>query len=119
MGPDKKSTATSNDARRSPRITINQEFESIKSFLDAFVSDVSRDGVFVRSEAPLSVGTIVNLRFSVVADRIENLEGVGRVVRTVDAPNSPMGMAIVFTELNDRSRAIIDRFLDSHPSGSE
>ncbi|MBR58844.1 MAG: hypothetical protein CMH54_12595 [Myxococcales bacterium] len=118
MAPDEKNDATQEDARRSPRTLINQEFESIESFVQTFVSDISRDGVFVRSDTPLSVGTIVNLRFSVIVDGIENIEGVGEVIRTVVAPESPTGMAIQFKELDDRNRAIIDRYLARRPRGS-
>jgi hypothetical protein len=81
------------------RVTINKEFESYDAFISEYVTNISRKGAFVRSKTPLPVGTKVNLRFTVIMDDIETIEGVGEVVRVHD---DPAGMGVVFTELSER-----------------
>jgi len=94
--------------RRDERVTINKEFESFDAFIHEYVTNISRSGVFVKSKQPLPVGTRVNLRFTVIMDDIETIEGIGEVVR-VDA--DPPGMGVVFTELSQYSKHLIDRLL--------
>jgi hypothetical protein len=88
-------------ARREGRVTINKEFESYDAFISEYVTNISRKGVFVRSKNPLPIGTKVNLRFTVIMDDIETIEGVGEVVRVHD---DPPGMGVVFTELSTTRR---------------
>ena len=104
-GPSAEEIAAS---RREERVTINKEFESYDAFITEYVTNISRTGVFVRSKTPLAVGTKVNLRFTVIMDDIETVEGVGEVVRVHD---DPAGMGVVFTELSAYSQSIIDKLL--------
>lgn len=106
--PDSKSPRGTAGARKEERVTINKEFESYDAFISEYVTNISRTGVFVRSKTPLPVGTRVNLRFTVIMDDIETIEGVGEVVRVHD---DPPGMGLVFTELPVESQKIIDRLL--------
>ncbi|MCC6555884.1 MAG: PilZ domain-containing protein [Polyangiaceae bacterium] len=96
--------------RKDERVTINKEFESYDAFINEYVTNISRTGVFVRSKTPLAVGTKVNLRFTVIMDDIETVEGVGEVVRVHD---DPPGMGVVFTELSSYSKGLIDKLLTS------
>lgn len=101
------------DQRKGDRVTINKEFESFDAFVQEYVTNISRHGAFVKSNDPLPVGTRVNLRFTVVTDEIETIEGVGKVARVQD---DPPGMGVVFTELSQYSRHLLDRLLTA-PSG--
>jgi uncharacterized protein (TIGR02266 family) len=94
--------------RRDERITINKEFESYDAFINEYVTNISQSGVFIRSKNPLPVGTAVNLKFTVITDAIEIVEGVGEVVRV---ENEPQGMGVVFTELTSCSKNLIDKLL--------
>jgi uncharacterized protein (TIGR02266 family) len=94
--------------RREERVTINKEFESYDAFINEYVTNISRSGVFVRSKSPLAVGTKVNLRFTVIMNDIETVEGIGEVVRVHD---DPPGMGVVFTELSSYSQGLIDKLL--------
>jgi uncharacterized protein (TIGR02266 family) len=96
------------DVRREERVTINKEFESYDAFIHEYVTNISRTGVFVRSKTPLPVGTKVNLRFTVIMEDIETVEGIGEVVRVHD---DPPGMGVVFTELGAYSKGLIDKLL--------
>jgi hypothetical protein len=94
--------------RREARLTINKEFESFDAFIQEYVTNISRTGAFIKSKTPLPVGTQVNLRFTVIMDDMETIEGVGEVVRVED---NPPGMGVVFREISAYSKAIIDRLL--------
>lgn len=99
----------SDDHRRADdRVTINQEFESFDAFIEEYVTNLSRTGAFLKTRTPLAVGTKVNLRFTVLHDEMEFIEGVGEVVRVQD---DPPGVGVVFSELNPASRAVLDRLL--------
>jgi hypothetical protein len=92
--------------RRDDRVTINKEFESFDAFIQEYVTNISRTGVFIRSKTVLPVSTKVNLRFTVIMDDIETIEGVGEVVRVEDG-----GMGVVFRELTAYSKSLIEKLL--------
>ena len=96
------------DKRSGDRITINKEFESFDAFIHEYVTNISRTGAFVKSKQPLPIGTRVNLRFTVIMDDIETIEGVGEVVRI---QKDPPGMGVVFTELSQYSKHLLQRLL--------
>lgn len=99
------------DKRADERLTINKEFESFDAFIQEYVTNISRTGVFIRAQHPLPVGTRVNLRFTVIMEDIETIEGVGEVVRT-----EKDGMGVVFRELSGYSQDLIDKLL-THRAG--
>ncbi len=94
--------------RRDDRLTINKEFESFDAFIQEYVTNISRSGVFVKSSQPLPIGTRVNLKFTVIMDDIETIEGVGEVVRI---QQDPPGMGVVFRELSGYSQSLLERLL--------
>ena len=98
----------SDDKRGDERVTINKEFESFDAFIQEYVTNISRTGVFIKTQAPLAIGTRVNLRFTVIMDDIETVEGVGEVVRV---EKDPPGMGVVFRELNAYSKGLIEKLL--------
>ena len=98
-----------NDSKRTDeRITINKEFESFDAFIQEYVTNISRTGVFIKSQQPLPIGTRVNLRFTVIMSDIETIEGVGEVVRV---EKDPPGMGVVFRELSTYSKDLIEKLL--------
>ena len=104
-----------NSGRRAERFTINREFDSLEEFVGEYVTNISRTGVFVRSSEPLEKGTRVNLRFTVVLDDLETIEGQGEVVRVSE---DPPGMGVVFTSLTSYSAGLLEKLLtrrDSSP----
>jgi hypothetical protein len=103
------------DKRVAPRLTINKEFESFDAFIQEYVTNISKTGVFIKSQTPLAVGTKVNLRFTVIMDDIETIEGAGEVVR-VD--KDPPGMGVVFRELTTYSKGLLEKLLTQRPAGS-
>ena len=99
----------SDESRRGDdRVTINQEFESFDAFIEEYVTNLSRTGAFLKTRSPVAIGTKVNLRFTVLHDEMEFIEGVGEVVRVQD---DPPGVGVVFSELSPASQAVLDRLL--------
>ena len=96
------------DKRENDRLTINKEFESFDAFIQEYVTNISRSGVFIKTAQPLPIGTTVNLRFTVIMDAIETIEGEGEVVR-VDS--DPAGMGVVFRKLSSYSKGLIEKLL--------
>ena len=96
------------NGRLNERVTINKEFDSFDQFIQEYVTNISRSGVFIKTREPLPVGTEVNLRFTVIMDDIETIEGLGTVVR-VDA--DPPGMGVVFKRLSNYSQKLIEKLL--------
>lgn len=96
------------ESRKSERVTINKEFDSFDQFIKEYVTNISRSGAFIKTSEPLPIGSEVDLRFTVIMDDIETIEGVGRVVR-VDT--DPPGMGVVFKELSSYSRTLIEKLL--------
>jgi uncharacterized protein (TIGR02266 family) len=93
---------------RDDRVTINHEFSSVDQFIAEYVTNISRSGVFIRTKNPLTVGTKVNLRFTVIMDELETIEGIGEVVRTQDGPP---GMGVVFVSLTSHSQDLIAKLI--------
>src|SRR5450755_3350333 len=100
--------AKRDDKRGELRVTINKEFESFDAFIQEYVTNISRTGVFIKSATPLAIGTRVNLRFTVIMEDIETIEGIGEVVRV---EKDPAGMGVVFRELSTYSKGLIDKLL--------
>jgi hypothetical protein len=100
--------AESDHRPRDARVTINKEFESFDDFIREYVTNISKTGAFVKRTDPLPIGTEVNLRFTVIMDDIETIEGVGTVVRV---QHDPPGMGVVFTKISQYSQHLLERLL--------
>lgn len=108
----KKKQRPAEEKRHSPRVGVNREFASIEEFITEYVSDISENGVFIRSDDPLPVGTRVDLRFTVIVSDFETIEGIGEVVRVVPPGGpAPAGMGVVFTELTSYSQKLVELLL--------
>ena len=101
-------------ARKSERVTINKEFDSFDQFIKEYVTNISRSGAFIKTADPLPIGSEVDLRFTVIMDDIETIEGVGTVVRV---EKDPSGMGVVFKELSSYSRGLIEKLLTARTAG--
>jgi len=97
---------------REKRVTINHEFANVDQFITEYVTNISRSGVFIRSKDPLPVGTKVNLRFTVIMEEIETIEGIGEVVRV---SKRPAGMGVAFIKLTSYSQRLIEKLFTRKP----
>lgn len=102
--------------RKEARITVNREFASVEEFITEYVANISLTGAFIRSDDPPPVGTIVALRFTIILEELETIEGVGEVVRVVEpGTEAQPGMGVVFTELNDYSQKLLNSIMVRRP----
>jgi uncharacterized protein (TIGR02266 family) len=101
--------------RQQARLTINKEFDSFDQFVREYVTNISRSGVFIKTATPLPVGSQVDLKFTVVMDGIETIEGEGEVVRV---EQNPSGMGVVFRKLGRYSQRLVERLLTQHAEGA-
>ncbi len=97
--------------RQHVRVDVNHEFKHIEDYIAEYVSNVSQGGVFIRSKNPLPLGTRVMLKFSIIVDDIEIVEGEGEVVRVERGPEE-MGMGVAFTRLTAESKKLIDTIIE-------
>jgi len=102
------------DERGGNRVTVNGEFASVAEFLTEFVTDVSSEGVFIRTDTPLPEGKELNLKFTIIGNDIEIIEGEGTVVRSIPAGNGAQaGMGVEFKRLTRESRQAIERVVEA------
>jgi uncharacterized protein (TIGR02266 family) len=75
-------------------------FNSLDSFQDALITNLSRGGVFIQTQTPLPVGTPIQLRLQ-IADTGSELEVAGVVVSNNVGPalgTAAKGMGVRFSE---------------------
>ncbi len=113
---DTRQGSAEHEQRRHDRVPVNQEFAPIADYISEYVTDLSRGGVFIRTDNPLPVGTTVNLNFSVIVEDVRTIEGEGEVVR-VEQSSEEQGMGIAFNRLTASSQQVIDEICELHDAG--
>ncbi len=101
------------DKRSDDRLTINKEFESVDEFIQEYITNISRSGVFIKASSVLPIGTEVRIHFTILMEGIETIQGTGEVVRH---ESDPPGMGVAFRDLSEDSRALIERLMASRGS---
>jgi uncharacterized protein (TIGR02266 family) len=105
-------TNPSMPAMRDPRslvvVPVRYRFSSIIDFIGTHSINVSRSGMFITSNEPAAIGTVLDFEFA-LADGFSLLKGKGEVVRL---SASPRGMGVRFQQLDDASRKLIDRIVE-------
>lgn len=89
-------TDETQDRRRAERVPVNAEFADLGDDM-TFVSDLSEHGVFVHTRDLIAVGSVIDVRFTVILEDPILLVGRGRVARH---QQQPQGMGIEFFELS-------------------
>jgi uncharacterized protein (TIGR02266 family) len=97
------------DARIPLAAQVRLQYASILDFHESQSVNISRSGMFVASESPASVGTLLDFEFC-LDDGLVLLKGKGEVVRVTQSP-AP-GMGVRFRELDEESRKCIVRIVE-------
>ncbi|HEX9671353.1 MAG TPA: TIGR02266 family protein [Thermoanaerobaculia bacterium] len=109
--------ATSRDSRRVPLETrVQLRFERFSGFISEYSSNVSPGGLFVKTQAPSPVGTLLDFEFQ-LGDGYPLIKGTGEVVwtRSDDQGTAkPAGMGIRFLRLSKGSRELIYKMVDEY-----
>ena len=120
------SDPTKHSRRRSVRVPTRMKasFESLGSFRESIMTNLSRGGVFVSTDCPLEMGEKVTLRISIEGEGT-TLDVPARVVSTSvqgDFSTQRMGMGVAFLdmdpELRRRVDALYERALEAHAERS-
>jgi uncharacterized protein (TIGR02266 family) len=105
------------DSRRVPLETrVQLKFEKFSGFINEFSANISPGGIFIRSERPEPVGTLVDFEFR-LGDGFELIKGRGEVVwvrETSDDPAHPAGMGLCFQEISPQGKELIYKVVDRH-----
>lgn len=113
---------TRRDVRRNPRLPVfvRVDYKVDMRRDDApytdYSVDINQDGLFLKSRAPFTPGTIVNLEFSLPEDsRVIKVNGrvvwITKEFEDVVGGRCAPGMGIEFQDLDDETRAHIGRVL--------
>ncbi len=106
------------DTTRAPfTTTVRLRFDRLGSTVAAQSADISMEGMFVKTEEPRPVGTLVQFEFDIedqdTSGAQEVVQGLGDVVwvRTSGGTNKPSGMGIQFRYVDAHSREHVYRIV--------
>ena len=87
-------------------------------FVDAHAANISRTGVFVRTQKPRPAGTLLYLELKLSDDFL--VKGVAEVVWSRpknESEERPAGMGVLFARFDQDRREILSLFIDLHSQG--
>lgn len=117
--PKKKGSERRKYARVDLNLLIQYRFDSLDEFLVEYASNISEGGIFLRTDAPRNMGSMVYLQFA-LRDGTTLIEGLGKVVHVNPAGSAEPGLGIEFVSLDEDSkemiRAIVNERLSEHGS---
>ncbi len=103
------------EKRQAPRaplsLLVQYRFDSFDDFLSEYSADMSTGGMFIRTEEPRKVGSMIYLQFA-LKDGSKLIEGLGRVVH-VTPPGSDRvpGMGVEFVNFDEPSLELIEEIV--------
>jgi uncharacterized protein (TIGR02266 family) len=99
------------ERRLEERHEVNVEFAELDGQMTEYVANLSRGGIFLRCDVALPIGTRVKLKFTVLVDDLETIEGVGEVVH--HKSDGVSGLGIRFIKLSEQSRDLVFKICGS------
>ena len=90
---------------------------SVEALAAGPLHDISKGGLFIRTETIKPIGTEITLKIAVPIEGV-TLQARGIVVHTISAEDVtdtslPAGMGIMFTELDDTAQGQIERLIQA------
>ena len=108
------------ERRRSPRanvrtkVEVDYQIDSEDTFLFEYITDISRDGIFLQTRTPLEIGTQLVLKFD-LPDEGRSIHAVGKVIwinpYRPKGENLNPGMGIEFLNLSNEDKEAIGRLV--------
>jgi len=99
--------------RKSISLLVQLKHSDVGTFAEEYAVNLSPGGMFIRSRQPQPIGT--RLRFEVqIAGGVRVMRGtaVVRWVRLTNDPAGAPGMGLQFLELDEYTRALVDKMLE-------
>lgn len=90
------------------------KFDRFRGFVEEYSANLSLGGMFIRTDSPSEVGTVLPIEFRLGED-YELIKGTGRVVWVREEGQSeerPAGMGVRFLELTPGSRELIFKMVE-------
>ncbi len=114
------------DRRRYPRVSlsllIQYRFDTLDDFLAEYSTNISMGGMFIRTEQPREVGSLIYLQFY-LRDGAKLIEGLGRVVRVAEPdpedPDAEHGMGVEFVNFDDESMRLVEHIVEGKPTDAD
>jgi uncharacterized protein (TIGR02266 family) len=109
--------------RRAKIVSLNVRYKSatVDEFIDNHSHDVSKGGLFIKTSSPFPPGTLLKFEIRIAGDKAV-IAGVGRVVwkreTSQSGPEVPAGMGVKFIKIDDASRAVIDKLVETRGEGT-
>lgn len=104
------------EKRKHPRIDVWIEvtFKSSNEFVTSYMSNISKGGVYIQTEDPMDLGTVLALTFQLPGQ--ENLIKIKGKVVWYNPPGGMKvpGMGVQFAEMPEEDRHILEGFLEAH-----
>jgi uncharacterized protein (TIGR02266 family) len=104
--------------RRVKIVSLNVRYKSatVDEFIENHAHDVSRGGIYIKTGSPFPPGTLLKFEIRLASDQAV-ITGVGRVVWKRDTTQGtgerPSGMGVKFIKIDDPSKTVIDRLVNS------
>ena len=98
------------ERRRSERTdyVVRVDYKTVDELFSEFARNINEGGLFVETERPPVVGSLVALEFQIPGGS-EPIQVMGRVIRTSGGErDEPLGMGIEFENLDGQSRDLIN-----------
>ena len=97
------------ERRRSARapIVVRIEYATVDALFSDFTRNINEGGVFIETDAPAELDSLVHLRFRLPGER-EPVKASGRVAWIASGEGERSGMGVEFENLTDTDRARID-----------
>jgi uncharacterized protein (TIGR02266 family) len=89
-------------------------YRTVSGFVTDWAVNISRGGLFINTQKPLPVGTLVRLIISLPGTEFP-FDLAGRVTRVNEshiAPNQVPGMAVEFLDVDDEKRLRLEEFVE-------
>lgn len=103
------------EQRRTPRVrhALPVVYRTISGFLTDWTTNISRGGLFLKTEDPLPVGTRVKLLLS-LPDMPAPFELMARVVRVHEPGRGAEegGMGVEFVDVDEEKQAQLEHFVE-------
>ena len=95
-------------------LDVRVDLYSEDTFFTGFSENISEGGLFVATDAPFEVGTVLDIRLTLMGGQTLKHSVVVRWVRPPGAVGGlPAGMGVQFADLTEERRRELQSFIDS------
>ncbi len=103
------------ERRKHPRVLIRAmvDYESQDTFLYDYSQNLSEGGLFINTKNPLSVGEVLDLKFSLPdVEKVFQVKGEVRWVIEDEKDGLMRGMGIAFKDLDEDDKKLIQSYIE-------